>query len=117
MPGIQEWIVIAFVALVVLGPERLPRVARTAGKLLARFRSETRRNVEELKRIAELQDLEREVQGLRQELHGTREELRSTVSGRPGRAAGAGRPTAARASSVGPVRADDDPPPVDLEAT
>jgi sec-independent protein translocase protein TatB len=43
--GFSELMVIAVVALVVLGPERLPGVARTAGALLGR----ARRYVNELK--------------------------------------------------------------------
>lgn len=117
MPGIQELMVIAFVALVVLGPERLPRVARTAGELLARFRSETRRNVEELKRTAEIQDLERELQGLRRELHGTRDDVRSTVTGRPVRRGGTASAQAGGVRGAWVPRADDDPPPFDPEAT
>ena len=35
--GFSELIVIAVVALVVIGPERLPKVARTAGHLLGRM--------------------------------------------------------------------------------
>ena len=35
--GFSEFIVIGLVALIVIGPERLPRVARTAGALLGRF--------------------------------------------------------------------------------
>ena len=35
--GFSELLVIALVALVVIGPERLPRVARTAGHLLGRL--------------------------------------------------------------------------------
>ena len=35
--GFSELIVIAVVALVVIGPERLPKVARTAGLLLGRL--------------------------------------------------------------------------------
>ena len=35
--GLTELLVIAVVALVVIGPERLPRVARTAGLLLGRL--------------------------------------------------------------------------------
>ncbi len=35
--GFSELIVIAIVALVVIGPERLPKVARTAGLLLGRM--------------------------------------------------------------------------------
>lgn len=36
--GFSELMVIAVVALIVIGPERLPRVARTAGLLLGRVR-------------------------------------------------------------------------------
>ena len=35
--GFSEMVVIAVVALVVLGPERLPKVARAAGILLGRL--------------------------------------------------------------------------------
>lgn len=35
--GLSELMVIAVVALVVIGPERLPKVARTAGHLLGRL--------------------------------------------------------------------------------
>ncbi len=35
--GFSELMVIALVALIVIGPERLPRVARTAGHLLGRL--------------------------------------------------------------------------------
>ncbi|MFH1603591.1 MAG: Sec-independent protein translocase protein TatB, partial [Pseudomonadota bacterium] len=34
--GFSELVVIALVALIVIGPERLPRVARTMGALLGR---------------------------------------------------------------------------------
>jgi len=37
-----EMIVIGVVALVVIGPERLPKVARTAGHLLGRAHARTR---------------------------------------------------------------------------
>ena len=35
--GFSEMLVIAIVALVVIGPEKLPRVARTAGAMLGRL--------------------------------------------------------------------------------
>ena len=35
--GFSELVVIGLVALVVIGPERLPRVARTVGHLLGRL--------------------------------------------------------------------------------
>lgn len=37
--GVSELALIAVVALVVLGPERLPRAARTVGAMLRRLRS------------------------------------------------------------------------------
>ena len=37
--GFSEIILIAVIALVVLGPERLPKVARTAGRILGKIRS------------------------------------------------------------------------------
>lgn len=39
--GMQEIIIILLVALVVIGPKRLPEVARTLGKGLAEFRKAT----------------------------------------------------------------------------
>ena len=35
--GFSELVLIGLVALIVIGPERLPRVARTAGHLLGRL--------------------------------------------------------------------------------
>ena len=45
--GMPELLVILVVALVVLGPKRLPEVARTLGKALAEFRRQTTEIVEE----------------------------------------------------------------------
>jgi len=45
--GMPELIVILVVALVVLGPKRLPEVARTLGKAMAEFRRQTSEIVEE----------------------------------------------------------------------
>jgi sec-independent protein translocase protein TatB len=51
--GFSELVVIALVALIVIGPERLPKVARTAGHLLGRLQ----RYVNEVKA-----DVNREIQ-------------------------------------------------------
>ncbi len=51
--GLSELMIIAVVALVVIGPERLPRVARTAGLLLGRLQ----RYVSDVK-----SDINREIQ-------------------------------------------------------
>ena len=51
-----ELIVILVVALVVLGPQRLPEVARTLGKALAEFRRQTADIVDEFQVQALLED-------------------------------------------------------------
>ncbi len=87
MPGSLELLVIALVALFVLGPERLPEVARTAARLLARIRNYGVTASKELRGVADLGDIEREVNELRRELERTRTDLRramrETVSSRP----------------------------------
>lgn len=100
--GFQELLLIAAVALVVFGPDRLPELARNAGKALARFRAETSKSVEDLKRAADLQDLDREWRGIRDDITGIRSSVTGAVMG--GAAGSRTRP-------------DDAPPPTDPEAT
>ena len=57
--GMQELVVILVVALIVLGPRRLPEVARALGKALAEFRRATSDVTEELRNAKVL--LEEEV--------------------------------------------------------
>ena len=73
--GFSEMIIIAVVALIVIGPERLPKVARTAGHLLGRLqryvgdvKSDINREMQldELKKLqeqvaAEARDMEKQV--------------------------------------------------------
>lgn len=63
--GFSEIALIAVVALVVLGPERLPRVARTAGALLRRARNNWQQVRGEIERELAAEDLRREVQEAR----------------------------------------------------
>lgn len=113
MPGPQELLVIAVVALLVFGPDRLPEVARNAAKALNRIRSETSRSVDELKRAAELEGLEREWKDVSTELRSTRDELRRPFAAdEPAR-----RPIDGRQPFTASLRPDDRPPPVDSEAT
>lgn len=112
MPGVQELLVIAVVALLVFGPDRLPEIARTAAKALVRFRTESQRGIEELKRAADVEDLERELADIKREMKTTGGSLRADVE-RPLREA-TGRP--ARPTPAAP-RPDDAPPPVDMQAT
>ena len=69
-PGIGglEYLVIGIVALVVVGPERLPGLLRQLGKMVAKARgmaNEFRSSFEEMARQSELDDLRKEVQALR----------------------------------------------------
>lgn len=79
MPGTQELLVIALVALFVLGPERLPEVARGASRLLTRIRNYGVTASKELRGVADLSGLEQEVSELRRELDRTRADLRRAV--------------------------------------
>jgi sec-independent protein translocase protein TatB len=54
-----ELMVIGVVALIVLGPERLPRVARTAGHLLGRFQRYVAEVKADINREIELADLKK----------------------------------------------------------
>jgi sec-independent protein translocase protein TatB len=95
--GFSELIVIALVALIVIGPERLPRVARTLGALLGRaqryvndVKADIQREVDldELKNIsATFQDaaksVEQSVGQVGQELHAAGESLNQSISGPP----------------------------------
>jgi len=54
--GMPELIVIMVVALIVLGPKRLPEVARQLGKAMAEFRRQTSDVMEEFQAQAMLED-------------------------------------------------------------
>lgn len=69
-PGIggAEYLVIAIVALLVVGPERLPLLLRKLGKMIAKARgmaNEFRSSFDEMARQSELDDLRKEVEALR----------------------------------------------------
>ncbi|MFC7379961.1 Sec-independent protein translocase protein TatB [Brevundimonas sp. GCM10030266] len=64
----MEYVVIAIVALLVVGPERLPAMLNKLGKLVARARNmanEFRHSFDEMARQSELDDLRKEVEALR----------------------------------------------------
>jgi len=69
-PGIggMEYVVIAIVALLVVGPERLPMLLNKLGKMVAKARNmaaEFRASFDEMARQSELDDLRKEVEALR----------------------------------------------------
>lgn len=69
-PGIggMEYLVIAIVALLVVGPERLPAMLRKLGQMVSKARNmanEFRSSFDEMARQSELDDLRKEVEALR----------------------------------------------------
>lgn len=75
--GFSELLVVGLVALIVLGPKRLPEVARTAGRWMGRLRrfvSEVKSDLDREMRNAEVMELQK----LKQELDATRQVLEET---------------------------------------
>ena len=62
--GVQEMALIGAVALVVIGPERLPRVARTAGALFGRAQRYVAEVKAEVNRAVDLDELRRMKQSI-----------------------------------------------------
>lgn len=63
--GFSELIVIALVGLIVIGPERLPKVARTVGHLLGRLQryvSDVKSDISREMQLEELKKLQAQVQ-------------------------------------------------------
>ena len=116
--GFSEMMVIALVALIVIGPERLPRVARTLGALLGRaqryvndVKADIQREVDldELKNIkSTFQDaaksVEQSVSQVGAELQATGESLNQSVMGaaedKPAEAAEAAEVPALAAAAI-----------------
>jgi sec-independent protein translocase protein TatB len=91
--GFSELLVIALVALIVIGPERLPRVARTLGHLAGRLqryvadvKADINREVEldELRKMGDsVREAASEVEStVKSELQNTESELNAAVEGK-----------------------------------
>jgi sec-independent protein translocase protein TatB len=66
--GLSELALIAVVALVVLGPERLPKAARTVGAMLRRLRSSWTNLRYEIDREIAADDLKRSLRDTREQI-------------------------------------------------
>jgi len=76
--GFSELLVIAVVALVVLGPERLPKAARFAGLWVRRARNQWDSVKQELERELQAEDIKRQMQDVRQSMKDTESQLRAS---------------------------------------
>lgn len=90
MPGFQELLVIVVVALLAVGPERLPVVARKAATLMARLQREAHGVLRDLKAEANLEDLGTELGHVRRQLHDPASETLEEPQGPPIPGAGQG---------------------------
>src|SRR5260364_78581 len=78
--GLVKLALIALVALVVIGPERLPRVARTAGMLLGRAQRCLNEIRDEVNREIELKEFQQSARCVDQTLHASLREALMTSS-------------------------------------
>ena len=87
----SELMIVGVVALIVIGPERLPRVARTAGHFLGRFQryvAQVKADINREMELAELRDLQTSVkdaardleQSIKSQMDSAEQELRSAES-------------------------------------
>lgn len=72
--GFWEIALLAVLALLVFGPERLPGMARNLGRAVAKLRAEAQGTLDELKHAADLKELE-ELRSLKSEMKGIGKEL------------------------------------------
>lgn len=77
--GFSELVVIAIVALVVLGPERLPKATRFVGVWVRRARSQWSSVKDELERDMASEDLRRQLNEARSAFNDTRESIRESA--------------------------------------
>ncbi|MCL2589652.1 MAG: Sec-independent protein translocase protein TatB [Betaproteobacteria bacterium] len=85
--GFSQLIVIALVLLVVVGPERLPRVARTAGHLFGRMQryiSDVKADIQREMQLDELKNIQEQArtfeQSLRKEIGKVRSDVQEALS-------------------------------------
>lgn len=76
--GFSELLIIAVVALIVLGPERLPKAARFAGLWVRRARAQWHSVKDELERDLAADELKRNLQDTRDLMRQTDQDLRAS---------------------------------------
>src|ERR1700674_4760272 len=115
--GFSEIVVIGVVALIVIGPERLPKVARTLGHMfgrLQRYVNEVKADISREMELDELRKLQSEVQSAARDLESSMtnaaREVESGVRSVETQLNEAGNPSAATAGSVPEAEVGTAPP-------
>jgi sec-independent protein translocase protein TatB len=78
--GFSEMVVIGLVALIVIGPERLPRVARTLGHLVGRLQRYVADVKADINREVELDELRKMKDNLQQAATGFESSVQSEIN-------------------------------------
>lgn len=105
--GFWEIVTLAVLALLVFGPERLPGIARTVGRTVARVKREANATLEQFKDHADMEDLK----GLTADMKSIRDDLRTTGTDLRGTGANV------MAGVTGAVTLGINPAPFDSDAT
>lgn len=102
--GTGELIVILLIAVFVVGPERLPKLAKSFGKAIAGVKKYMNSVTEELTEDEELKDLSKEIKQIRKDLNSTVDDLKKvtkqTVDDAAKEAEQAAKETAEEISSI-----------------
>ncbi|MFO1346858.1 MAG: Sec-independent protein translocase protein TatB [Rhodocyclaceae bacterium] len=102
--GFSEMVVIAVVALIVLGPEKLPKVARTAGHLLGRLQryvNDVKSDINREMQLEELKKLQAQVEDSARNLErSVTKEFQSAEAALNQTAQGVTEPVAAAVASI-----------------
>lgn len=127
-PGFAEVVFLLLLALLIFGPEKLPNMARTAGRTLSRFKAEATSTLDELKDSVDVDELRQtanvdELREVADELRTTSAELeRSTGTSWSGtsrslRGPAGGHGPAAVGAEGAEAEERDEPAPFDPDAT
>ena len=112
--GFSELVVIGVVALIVIGPERLPKVARTAGLLLGRLQrylGEVKADINREMQLDELRKMQEQVEqevrametSVTQEMRAVEDSLNRSITSPAGEAATAETPAAESHAPAAPA--------------
>lgn len=78
--GFSELVVVGIVALIVIGPERLPKVARTAGHLLGRFQRYAASVKSDISREMQMEELRKVGEGFKESVESAVNDVQSQAN-------------------------------------